>query len=264
MDRIEALNNYYSTHCDEDARFSMKHNLVEFLTTVRYVEKYLKGGDRILEIGAASGRYSHYFARRGYEVDAIELVPHNIEVFKRNTEQGERITIRQGDALDLAGVPSDAYDVTLLFGPRYHVFNDGDAHRAMSEALRVTKPGGILFAAYISNDSVVCDFGFRRGGFSDSRYRELTDPDTFKLNSNPDEIMAMRRREEIDELMKNYPVERLHFVGVDMLTYLMRETVDSMSDETFDMYMKYIFAVCEREDCVGLSNHLLDIMKKIE
>ena len=96
MERIEALTNYYSTHCDEDARFSMKHNLVEFLTTVHYVEKYLKEGDRIIEIGAASGRYSHYFARRGYEVDAIELVPHNIEVFKQNTRPGEKITIRQG------------------------------------------------------------------------------------------------------------------------------------------------------------------------
>ena len=262
MERIEALTNYYSTHCDEDARFSMKHNLVEFLTTVRYVEKYLKEGDRILEIGAASGRYSHYFARNGYEVDAVELVPHNIEVFKQNTEPGEKITVRQGDALDLSEIPSGTYDITLLLGPMYHLYNEEDAKRAMSEAIRVTKPEGIVFAAYITNDSVVFNFGFLRGGFEGGRYDHLIDFDTFKLHSTPAEIMQMYRKEEIDELMKDFGVERLHYVGVDMLSFMMRDVIDAMSDETFDMYMKYVFTACERADCVGLSNHVLDIFRK--
>ena len=144
----------------------------------------------------------------------------------------------------------------------YHLYTVEDAHRAMSEAIRITKPGGIVFAAYITNDSVVFNFGFRRGGFEGGRYDHLIDHDTFKLYSTPDEIMQMYRREEIDEIMKGFDGERLHYVGVDMLTDMMRDTVDAMSDDTFDMYMRYILSACEREDCVGLSNHVIDIFRK--
>ena len=188
----------------------------------------------------------------------------SIEVFKANTEPGERITVRQGDALDLGFIPADTYDVTLLFGPMYHLYTEDDAKRAMSEAIRVTKPGGIVFAAYITNDSVVCHFGFKRGGFEGGRYDHLIDHDTFKLYSTPEEIMQMYRKEEIDDLMKGFDVERLHYVGVDMLTYMMQERIDEMSDEMFDMYMRYVFSSCERPDTVGLSNHVLDIFRKKE
>ena len=64
MNTFESLTNYYATH-DENSRLESRHGQVEFLTTVHYVEKYLFSGARIIEIGAATGRYSHYFARKG-------------------------------------------------------------------------------------------------------------------------------------------------------------------------------------------------------
>lgn len=94
-------NNYlidlYS-HYDEDSRLLSRHSSVEFLTTMRYIEKYIKPGDRVIEIGAATGRYSHALARRGYAVDAVELVEHNIDIFRQNTQPEETITITQGNA----------------------------------------------------------------------------------------------------------------------------------------------------------------------
>ena len=79
------LKEFYEKHCDEDARLGSRHGAVEFLTTMRYIEKYLKPGDRVIEIGAGTGRYSHALARKGYAVDAVELLGHNIDVFRRNT-----------------------------------------------------------------------------------------------------------------------------------------------------------------------------------
>lgn len=73
----------------------------------------------ILEIGAGTGKYSHYFARKGYNVDAIELITQNIEIFKKNTEACENISIQQGDAINLKNIPSQKYDITLLLGPMY-------------------------------------------------------------------------------------------------------------------------------------------------
>ena len=92
MERIKCLTDYYTTH-NEHERLASKRGSVEFLTTVHYVEKYLNPGMRILEIGAGTGRYSHYFARKGYSVDAVELMECNIDVFKENTEKGEKVTI---------------------------------------------------------------------------------------------------------------------------------------------------------------------------
>ena len=84
---IDYYNNY-----DEDSRLSPRHGTVEFLTTMRYIEKYIKPGSRVLEIGAGTGRYSHALARQGYMVDAVELVPHNIEVFRRHMLPTEQCT----------------------------------------------------------------------------------------------------------------------------------------------------------------------------
>lgn len=114
---IDYYNNY-----DEDSRLSPRHGTVEFLTTMRYIEKYIKPGSRVLEIGAGTGRYSHALARLGYTVDAVELVPHNIEVFCRHTLPAEHITITQGNALDLSAFSDNQYDITLLLGPLYHLY----------------------------------------------------------------------------------------------------------------------------------------------
>ena len=77
MERIEVIKNHYSSY-NENERFSSKHGAVEFITTLKYIEKYLSPDMKIIEIGAATGRYSHYFARKGYDVTAVELVEKNI------------------------------------------------------------------------------------------------------------------------------------------------------------------------------------------
>ncbi len=68
---IDFYNNF-----DENNRLVLKHGTVEFLTTMRYIEKYIRPGARVLEIGAGTGRYSHALARQGYAIDAVELVEH--------------------------------------------------------------------------------------------------------------------------------------------------------------------------------------------
>ena len=83
---------------DEDNRLRSKHGTVEFFTTMHYIQKYLSPSSRILEIGAGTGRYSHTLAQQGHTVDAVELVVHNIEIFRKHTLPTEPITITQGNA----------------------------------------------------------------------------------------------------------------------------------------------------------------------
>ena len=261
METLELLTKFYENY-DEEGRLLSRHGSVEFLTTMRYIEKYLKPGMRILEIGAATGRYSHTLARMGYAVDAVELVQHNVDIFNSLTQPGENITIRQGDARDLSAFESETYDIVLLLGPMYHLFTTEDQHQAISEALRVTKKGGILFTAYCSNDSTIVCYGFGRGLLRDPHYQAQMDPVSFKVDIDPAELFVLFRKCDVERLMAAYPVTRLHFVGSDMATNYMREAVDAMDDEFFDLYLRYHFATCERPDLVGASHHFLDICRK--
>lgn len=261
MEVMKILSEYYGSY-DEDQRLSSRHGSVEFLTTMRYIEKYLRPGMRVLEIGAATGRYSHTLARKGYRVDAVELVQHNIDIFKTNTQPGEDVRIYQGNAKKLDMLSDETYDITLLLGPMYHLFTVPEQLEALSEAIRVTKKGGVVFAAYCGNEATMVQYCFGRGMIKEQRYRDLIDPVTFKASSDPAELFELYRKEDIDKLMAVFPVTRLHYVGTDMATNYMRQAVDEMDAELFSLYLQYHFAICERSDLVGASHHILDIFRK--
>ena len=261
MDVLHLLSDYYGGY-DEENRLRSQHGLVEFLTTMRYIEKYLVPGCRILEIGAATGRYSHDLARRGYTVDAVELVQHNIDIFMNNTLPGEKVSIRQGNAMDLSFCEDETYDVTLLLGPMYHLFTEAEQKQALAEAIRVTKKGGVIFAAYCGNDATMVQYCFGRGMLREERYKKLVDPVTFKASSDPAELFQLYRKEDIDALMDGFAVSRLHYVGTDMATNYMRSIIDEMDEELFKLYLQYHFAICERADMVGTSHHILDVFRK--
>ena len=261
METLQILTNFYSNY-DEDGRLRSKHGLVEFLTTMRYIGKYLKPGMRIAEIGAGTGRYSHSLAQEGYQVDAVELVEHNIRLFRENTMENEPVTIRQGNAMDLSFFSDETYDITLLLGPMYHLYTEEDQLKALSEAIRITKKGGVVFAAYCNNDATMLQYCFGRDMIRVPRYQRLIDFETFKASSSPDELFQLYRREDIDRLMENFEVTRLHYVGTDMATNFMRDTVDAMDDELFELYLKYHFTICERTDMTGATHHILDVFCK--
>ena len=261
METLEALTNFYSNY-DEEGRLLSKHGQVEYLTTMRYIDKYLQPGMRILEIGAATGRYSHALARKGYQVDAVELIQHNIDIFRSLTQPGENVTIRQGNAMDLSCFEDHTFDITLLLGPMYHLFTVEDQLRALQEAIRVTKKGGIVFAAYCGNDATMVQYCFGRGMLKEEKYRKLVDPVTFKAASDPAELFELYRREDIDALNSHFHVQRLHYVGTDMATNYMRPVIDEMDDEFFSLYLQYHFVICERADMVGTSHHILDVLRK--
>lgn len=263
METNQYLIDFYN-HYDEDCRLASKHGTVEFLTIMRYIEKYLKSGDRILEIGAGTGRYSHALARRGYTVNAVELIEHNMEIFQKNTLAGENISVIQGNALDLSAFPDNQYDVTLLLGPLYHLYNKTDKQQAIREAIRVTKQGGIIFAAYVISDGCLLDEGFHRGNINVADYIKdgLLDAETFAAKSEPKDLFELVRKEDIDDLMSAFHVTRLHYVAADGCALFMREAIDSMNDEAFRLYLKYHFATCERKDLAGITSHAVDIFKK--
>lgn len=261
METKDYLAEYYEGY-DENGRLMTRHGMVEYFTTMKYVEKYLKPGMRIMEIGAATGRYSHTLAQRGYQVDAVELVEHNIDIFKQNTVAGEPVTITQGNAMDLSSFENDTYDIALLLGPMYHLFTEEDKLRALSEAIRVTKKGGVIFVAYCMGDASVLSYGFIRGEIYNIIEKCMLNTETFDTFSNPWDIFELYRKENIDELRSKFNVTQLHFVASDGYANHMRDTLAAMDEETYQLYIKYHLATCERPEMTGYSHHTLDIFRK--
>ncbi|MCL2499644.1 MAG: class I SAM-dependent methyltransferase [Defluviitaleaceae bacterium] len=260
---MDYIVNHY-TNRDEQARFDHKHNLVEFLTTMHYIEKYLTPGARVLEAGAGTGRYSRAIADKGYQVESVELVPYNIEVFKSLRTSKQNINITQGNALDLYMFADDTFDITLVLGPLYHLYTEDDKRKCITEALRVTKPGGIIFAAYVISDLALLYDGILLNRWDTSNYMALgkIDPLTFTSSSTPEDVFELVRKEDIDRLMEPFAVKRLHYVATTLISRAVRDTLSSIDDKTFDMYMRHHFAICERPDMVGMTSHSLDVLRK--
>ena len=125
-DDTELVQEVYQRY-DEDSRLNKSQAArVEFLTTVRYIEKYLTPGAKILDVGAGAGEYSFYFARKGFHVSALELADANIAAFRAKMTDDDPINLVQGNAMDLSRYENHSFDVVLLFGPLYHLHEEGD------------------------------------------------------------------------------------------------------------------------------------------
>ncbi len=260
---LDPLAAYYNRY-DEDGRLLPNHGKVEFLTTMRYISQFLQPGMKIIEIGAGTGRYSRAIADMGYSVEAVELNAHNIEIFKSSITPEQQINVTQGNALDLSVFNDNTFDITLVLGPLYHLYTESDKQQAIAEALRITKPDGVVFVAYCISDGSLIWSGFQRKVFDIADYirRGKIDPVTFDTISVPEDIFELVRKDDIDRLMDVFAVERLHYVSTDLYTNYMRDAVNAMDEEGFALYMRYHFAICERQDMVGITHHSLDIFKK--
>ena len=259
---MKFLEEYYNNY-DEEGRLLSRHGQVEYLTTMRYIEECLEGvaDPSILEIGAGTGRYSVTLAKQKLRVTAVELIEHNLEILRSKLDGTEPIVTMQGNALELSMFPDDSFDLTMLLGPMYHLYTKEEKLRALSEAVRVTKPNGHITVAYCMNEPTVIQYVFGLNHLQELIELNMLTPDWHCI-SEPKDIFSMVRTEEIAELDAAFPVKRIKLVATDGATNYKRECIDAMDDETFCKWMDYHLTICERQDLIGASHHTLDILRK--
>ena len=259
-DKYKYVIDHYKNDYSEDERFTQdRAHSVEYLTTKKYIEKFLKPGDRILEVGAATGAYSLYYAALGYQVDALDLVDSNIDILKSKVTKDMNISPVVGTALDLSRYDDNTFDMTLVLGPLYHLYTDEDRRLAIREAVRVTKPNGYLYFAYLPNDAVFANYVIKK------RHLLETDhlcEDNYRLKNVPEEVFSTFYVSEFEKMMEDYPVEFLHDVATDGICYMLKEYVNELSDEEFNVLLDYHYSTCERKDLNGYSSHMLYIGRK--
>lgn len=248
----------YYNKFNEDKRLTTKHGQVEFLTAVKYIEKYLKKNNKIIDIGAGTGAYSIYFHDLGYDVTSVELVKHNIRVIEKKRPD---IKTYNGNALDLSKFDDNSFDIVLLFGPMYHLINMEDKVKALNEAKRIVKSTGYIFISYCMNEYAVITHGVKEGFLKESIYNKELDNE-FKVISKENDLYSFVRLEDIDYINKKSKVKRIKVLSQDGPTEYLKKEINKMDKETFDLYFKYHLSTCERIELLGAGRHILDIVQK--
>ena len=257
------LEKYYENY-DEEGRLASNHGQVEYLTTMKYIHDMISdsGKKKILEVGAGTGRYSIALAKEGHQVDALEYTAHNLEIMNSKIAGISNIRTYQGNALDLSRFEDESFDITLVLGPMYHMYNDEDKKKVLEEAIRVTKKEGYIFIAYCMNEATLIQFTFKEGKIWNLIENHML-TDDFHCISEEKDLFEMVRLEEIDAINANFSnIKRVKIVAADGATNYMRECIDDMDDATFEIWMKYHLSICERMDLIGATNHSLDILRK--
>lgn len=249
----------YYNKFNEDKRLTRRHGKVEFIITLKYIHDYLNkmNNPKIIDIGAGTGKYSIELSSQGYDVTAIELVKHNLSYIKKY----DKIKSYQGNAIDLSRFKDETFDLTLLFGPMYHLIDENDKIKALNEAKRITKKDGIIMVAYIMNDYCILTHGFKDNNILNAIENKMID-DSFKCIKWDNNLYSVYRIEDIDKLNEKVNLNRIKIITPDGPANYMRNTLNKMNDKEFDKFIEYVLSISDRKDMIGSSAHTIDILKK--
>lgn len=253
---LSNIEKHYNKH-PEDLRLLRRHGMVEFATTMHHLHRYLQPGAQVLDIGAGTGRYTSALMAEGYQVKAVELVRRNIDVFLKREPKAD---VRQGDARNMPFIPTQSADVTLLLGPLYHLIGFDEKLKALNEARRVTRPGGLIFVAYLMNEYSILSYCFDEDRIGGLLARGVVD-EQFHIQAQPDELYDYVRLDDINALDQAAGLERVTIFSPDGAADYMRTRLNRMSDETFAHFIEYQKCISERPDLIGAGSHVVDVVK---
>jgi ubiquinone/menaquinone biosynthesis C-methylase UbiE len=156
----------FYTGYDEAGRLDRRVSFqLERIRTRELLEQHLPPAPAsILDVGGGPGAYARPLLAAGYRVRIVDLVPAHVEQARAGQPPIDAIV---GDARSLP-VPDRSCDATLLLGPLYHLMDRADRVQALREAVRVTRPGGVVLAAAITRFAGPLDFA-ANGRFTSER-----------------------------------------------------------------------------------------------
>lgn len=242
-------------------------NRPEFHITCHYLDKYIKSGDKVLDIGGGPGRYSLYLAAKGCEVTLFDLSENNTKFAEEQAKlQGLKIKTICGDACIADELLSGQFDHVLLMGPMYHLLNEIDRVKAINAALKLLKHDGVLFISFINMIAGII-YGMKSCPSLISGPREqdflqafLTEK-SFAGMSFTQAYFA--KQSEILPFMAKFPLEKLHLLGQESITSPCEGNIYAESQIIIDQWLDLAIKVCEREELLSWSEHLMYIGKKI-
>ena len=257
---------YYSGF-DEETRLSDNWGQIEFLRSQNIISRYLKKTSSvILDVGGAAGRYSCWLAKEGHEVHLIDPVPLHIQQAQAASDaqpETPLVSCNVGDARQLE-FDDEIADVVLLLGPLYHLVESEDRNRCLSEAYRVLKRGGHLFAVGISRFASTID-GLDSGYFLDPAFRKIMRDDLESgQHRNPTKHPAyfmdtfFHHPDELRVEVAGSGFEIAGLFAVEGISYLMKDFDKNWDiEDNREFLLEIIGKIEEEASLIGASPHIM-------
>ncbi len=261
QDHVQTVRDYYNQNAE--AEYNRIANRPEFLITKRYLDRYIAPGDRVLDIGGGSGRYSLYLTEKGCDVTLLDLSEESVS-FAAEQAKKQNLPLRtlQGDAREADTLLQSSFDHILLMGPLYHLLEEADRVKAVNTALRLLKPGGLLFASFIS----MC------GGL----IYALRDAPEALMNSNEEMFLTQLtegksyagaaftqaffiQQNDVLPFMRRFPLDILHLFGQESVLAPNEKTLMLQPPEVFEALLDIAERLAEREEFLSWADHLMVI-----
>jgi SAM-dependent methyltransferase len=253
----EQLEAFYQQEGKEELRLEKTSpHYLEYLTAVKYLEKYLPPQAKILDSCAGSGIYAFHLAQLGHRVTAGDLIQINVD--KLNERQRETPLLEQiylGDAANLDMFGAASFGAVLLMGALYHLPELETRAAALDESLRVLEPGGVFACTYMNRHAVILN--------NSSGSLENIDEILAYAESGREGVFYASTPEETLALMNSRGLTALAHVALDGLANFLGFTLGLLNKKGAERWRRYHFAVCETPSLLGYSYHNMYIGKKL-
>ena len=259
--REEIIRSFYQ-EANEDSRLQRtRHGQLEYAVTMHYIHRFAVPDARVLEIGAGTGRYSIALAREGMNVTAVELVESNLAVLRENSRGIENLQSFQGDATDLSRFEDQSFDVALVLGPLYHLYETEDVRKAIDEAIRVTKKDGVILFAFISVYGIMYA-NYLSGNWAAGQEENFTED--YRIRHFKEQLFTGYDVTEFEKLFDGKPVQYITTTGTDGILESVEDRADfQITDEDFPAFVNWYLTFSEKRELLGSTNHLLYICRKV-
>lgn len=267
MDTAEIVRDYYNHSVQMEWERLGQHG-IEFAVTKHFLDRYCKPKERVLDIGGGPGRYTLYLAEKECNVTLYDLSEENVAFAVHAAEERQlHIEAVQGDAREVDRKVGGMFDHILLMGPLYHLLEEEERAKAVEAALKLLKPGGLLYVSFIS----------LYAGFSE--YMK-NDPRLVMSESEQEYIRCYLENKtysgdaftkafllapkDIDPFMQRFPLQKLHLFGQEGITSIGENNITACAPDVVERWIELAIATCEREEFAPFSEHLMYIGRKTE
>ena len=268
LDRTIA--SYYERR-PEEVRLTQGASQIEAARTKKLLLRFLSPPPGVvLDVGGAAGAYSFWLSSRGYDVHLVEPVGRllDIAVSRSREAPSPLASAAPGDARDLAW-PDRSVDVVLLLGPLYHLTRRAERDRAIQEAIRVLKPGGLLFAACITRWASMFN-GLIHDRTADPAFVEMVDEDLatgqHRNHGNTPGYFTtsyFHRPDEFHAELKQPGLAVLGLFGLEGPAALLADFDERWADpRRREDLLRAAEAIESEPDLLGLSPHLLGVCRR--
>jgi SAM-dependent methyltransferase len=267
----ELVKEYYTGYVRSEWRRLVKnpYRHLELETTLHFLDKYLPAQGLLLDAGGGPGRYTFELAKRGYDMVLFDATQANLDFATRMARRhGIQQRVKEiicGSIVDMSRFCDARFDAVLCTGgPLSHVLDAQDRQHAISELVRVVKPGGLIFASVIGRLAVLVVL------LNESQ-AEIGDPHQIHLVETGDYLGGrgftachFYLPEEIQAEFSRDDLRILELVGLQGIsTQHIKEFNKLAKDERrFKAWMETHYQTCTHPGAVAISEHMLIVCKK--